>query len=178
VGAAVEVRPETDPLLVDRAALAERERLVAAAIGQDRPRPADEAVQAPQAGDALVAGAQVEVIGVAEDDLGAELDEVAVQRALHGALRPHGHEGRRRHGAVRGDEFAEARGAGLVCHAERETRGHWGIIRGVCRQCHFVASPLRRMSPPRPESGAGSRLAFAALRAHSPDATCPKASST
>ena len=36
---AVEVRPEADALFVDRAPLAERERLVAAAVGQDRAVP-------------------------------------------------------------------------------------------------------------------------------------------
>ena len=50
----------------------EAEHLVAAAVGQDRPRPADEAVQAAGARDEIVARPQVQVIGVAEDDLGAE----------------------------------------------------------------------------------------------------------
>ena len=59
----------------------EAEDLVAAAVGQDRMRPADEAVQAAPPRDQLVAGTQIEVIGVAEDDLRAGLLEVAMAHA-------------------------------------------------------------------------------------------------
>ena len=45
--------------------------LKAARIGQDRPVPAHEAVQAAQAVNALGRGAQHQVIGVAQDDAGA-----------------------------------------------------------------------------------------------------------
>ena len=68
---AVEVRLELGAFLGDHAPLGEAEDLEAAAVGQDRPVPADEAVQAAAPRDQLVAGAEKEVIGVAEDDLGA-----------------------------------------------------------------------------------------------------------
>ena len=56
-------------LLVDRPALGEAEHLVAAAVGEDRLRPADEAVQPAAPRDQIVAGPQIQVIGVAEQDL-------------------------------------------------------------------------------------------------------------
>ena len=40
-------------------------------------RPADERVQAAGARDQIVAGAQVQMVGVAEDDLGARVLEIA-----------------------------------------------------------------------------------------------------
>ena len=57
----------------------------------------------------LVAGPQGQVVGVAEDDLGADLLEVAVQRGLDRALRADGHERGRLDDAVRRVERAEAR---------------------------------------------------------------------
>ena len=57
-----------DAVLLDLAALRQAEHLVAAAVGEDRPGPADEAVEPAAAGDQLVAGPQIQVIGVAEDD--------------------------------------------------------------------------------------------------------------
>ena len=50
-------------------AVAKAEDLKAAAVGEDRPGPIHKGVEAPQPIDELVAGAQVEVVGVAEDDL-------------------------------------------------------------------------------------------------------------
>ena len=58
------------------------EDLIAAAVGQDRAVPADEAVQAAGAGDQLVARPADKMIGIAEDDLGTELLEVAVRQPL------------------------------------------------------------------------------------------------
>ena len=50
----------------------ERHHLEAAGIGEDRMRPVHEVVQAAEPRDALGAGPQHQVIGVAEDDVGAE----------------------------------------------------------------------------------------------------------
>jgi hypothetical protein len=69
--AAVEVRAEGDAILGDLAQLLQRHDLEAAGIGEDRSRPVHEPVQAAQPRDPLGAGAQHQVIGVAEDDLGA-----------------------------------------------------------------------------------------------------------
>ena len=54
------------------AALGQAEHLVAAAVGEDRPVPADEAVQAAARAISSSPGPQEQVIGVAEDDLGAD----------------------------------------------------------------------------------------------------------
>ncbi len=98
---AVQVRAELGALLGDLPAVGEAEHLVPAAVGQDRMRPSDEAVQAAAPGNQLVAGTEIEVIGVAENDLRARLLEIAVTHRLDGALRPDRHEGGRLHDAVR-----------------------------------------------------------------------------
>ena len=59
-------------LLGDFAQLGERPDLEAAGVGQERPPPGGEAVQAAHFADQLVAGPQPEVVGVAEDDLSAQ----------------------------------------------------------------------------------------------------------
>ena len=105
------MRLEFGALLGDLPALGEAEHLVAAAVGEDRMRPADEAVQPATPGNQLVARTQVQVIGVAEDDLRADLLEVAMPHRLDRSLRPDRHEGRRLHDAVRRLELAEPRGA-------------------------------------------------------------------
>ena len=70
---AVGRRGEGHALLGDLAAVRQREHLEAAGVGEDRPVPAREAVQAAVRLDHFQARAQVQVEGVAEDDLGAEL---------------------------------------------------------------------------------------------------------
>ena len=70
-------------------------------VGEDRPVPAHEGVQAAEAGDALGAGAQHQVIGVGEDDVGAgRLHLVEVER-LDGGGGADRHEGRRADEPVR-----------------------------------------------------------------------------
>ena len=63
---AVEMRLKVGPFLGDDAPLRQAEHLKPAAVGEDRPRPADEAMKAAAPRDELVAGAQQQVIGVAE----------------------------------------------------------------------------------------------------------------
>ena len=74
---AVEVRPEVHALLVDLSPRREAEHLIAAAVGEDRMRPADEAMQSAAAGDEVVSRPQIEVVGVAEDDRRAHVFEIA-----------------------------------------------------------------------------------------------------
>ena len=61
--------------------------LVAAGVGEDRPIPADEAVQPAEAPDDVAAGTEHEVVGVREHDLGPGGLDVAPPRGLHGSLR-------------------------------------------------------------------------------------------
>ena len=71
--------------------------------------------------DQLVAGPQKQVIGVAEDDLGAGIAQVAMKRGLDRALRADRHERRRLHHAVRRVELAAARRAIGAVQRETET---------------------------------------------------------
>ena len=78
---AVEMAAERDAVVVDDPQVAERDDLEAARIGQDRAVPVHEPVQAAEPGDPLVAGPQVEVVGVRQDDRGADVAEVVGRRA-------------------------------------------------------------------------------------------------
>ena len=95
---AVGVRTEHDAILLHGAELGERHHLEAAGIGEDRPRPVHEFVQAAEAGDALSAGTDHQVIGVAEHDLGAARPHRIDREPLDRRLGSHGHEGGRVHG--------------------------------------------------------------------------------
>ena len=90
------------PVFVDRAAVGEAEDLVAAAVGQDRLVPADETMQPAAPRNEIVAGTQVQVIGVAEQNLGAKRSSSRCVTALTDALRADRHERRRLDLAVRG----------------------------------------------------------------------------
>ena len=120
---AVEMRAELRALLADASHRRQAEHLVAAAVGQDRSLPADEAMQPAGPRDQLVARPQEEVIGVAEDDLGAEILEVAMGDRLDRAARADRHEGRRLDDAVRRPQLAAARGAVAMRDAEVERAG-------------------------------------------------------
>ena len=82
MAAAVQMRAEADALVGHLAQRAQAEDLKAAGVGEHGPRPTDEVVQSAHAPDGLVAGPQVEVIGVAEDDLRAERFEHVLRRRL------------------------------------------------------------------------------------------------
>src|SRR5262249_44091015 len=110
----------------------EAEHLIPAAVGENRLRPADEAMQPAAARDQVVAGPQVQVIGVAQQDLGAERFEVAMRDALHRALRPNRHEGRRLDFTVRRAQNAATREVVGVRDPKRE-RGHTMSIVGALR---------------------------------------------
>ena len=69
---AVDMRLEGHAALVELAQLGERHDLEAAGIGEDRPGPVHEVMQAAERGDALGARAQHQMIGVGEHDIGAE----------------------------------------------------------------------------------------------------------
>ena len=68
-------------------------------------------------------GPQEQVIGVAQDDRGADVLEVAVQRRLHAALRADRHEGRRLHLAVRRGQRARAARAPSVARSVKPNSG-------------------------------------------------------
>ena len=119
------------PFLVHFAPRGKAEHLIAAAVGEDRLVPADECVKAAECADALGARPQIQMIGIGEDDLRAQVVEIAMRHRLHGALRADRHEGRRVHDAVRRREHAAPRGAMRVRHFKPE---HQRYIRGIVKK--------------------------------------------
>ena len=108
--------------LVGDGAVAHREDLKAARVGDDRPVPAHELVQAAEARDALVAGVEEEVEGVAEDDVVAEGRDLGRQHPLDRRLGRQGHEGGRAHLAVGGAQDPRAGPRAGVAGGDRQGR--------------------------------------------------------
>jgi len=90
---AVDMAAELAAFLAQLTNAREREYLEAAAVGEHGALEAVELVQAAGSLKHAGAGAQVEVVGVTQNDLGVDvLVEVAQLHALHGAHSAHGHE--------------------------------------------------------------------------------------
>src|SRR5262249_44221787 len=83
-----------------------------AGIGEDRPAPAHETMEAPVRADHVDAGPQPQMKRITEYDLRAHLLELAWRHRLDGAVRAHRHEHRRIDNAVRELEPAAARAPG------------------------------------------------------------------
>ena len=103
---AVDRRLEADSLLADLAQRTEGKDLETAGVGEDRPIPAHEAVQAAMRSDDFEPGAQPEVEGVAEADLRSRRGQVAGRHCLDRSVGADRHEGRRVHCAVGESEAA------------------------------------------------------------------------
>jgi hypothetical protein len=69
-------------------------------------------VEAAEVFDKIDAGAEVEVVGVAEENVGAEAADIVGGEGLDGALSSHGHEGRGGNLTVESGEEANAVRAG------------------------------------------------------------------
>ena len=103
---------ERYPFIIDLAGLCKREDLETTRIGENRAVPARERVQPAELLDHVLAGAEMQVVGVAEDDLRADHAQLARVEALDRSLRPDRHERRCLHVAVAGAQDPRARGAG------------------------------------------------------------------
>jgi hypothetical protein len=123
VRTAVEVGAEADTIVSDFAERAERKDLKTAGVSEDGARPTDEAMQAAHAADGLVAGTQIEVVGIAEDDFRAEGLKRVLGDGFDGALRAHGHEDWRFDGLM-GQQETAAAAAGRGFREELVKRGH------------------------------------------------------
>ena len=132
VRAAVEVGAELDAVGRDFAEGVEGKDLEAAGVSEDGAGPADESMQAAHAADGFVAGAQIEVVGVAEDDFDAEGFERVLGDGFNSALRADGHEDGGFDGLV-GQEKAAAATAGGGCGEDLKERGHGVILVDSCR---------------------------------------------
>ncbi|MGY4236709.1 hypothetical protein ACVIIW_005656 [Bradyrhizobium sp. USDA 4449] len=98
-------------MLTDLAQIRQRHHLEAAGIRQHRPVPPRESLQAAERVDALRAGTQHQMIGVAQHDICAGITHLAPVHALHGAGGADRHEGRSPHHTMRRGQAAGAGGA-------------------------------------------------------------------
>jgi hypothetical protein len=121
---AIDVRAEDDALVGNLAKLRQRHDLEAAGVGQDRPVPVHEFVQAAERRDPLGTGPQHQVVGVAQKNFRAGPAHRLRREPLHRGLRADRHEGRRLHPAVRRCERTTARGAVGADQAKGKRLGH------------------------------------------------------
>jgi hypothetical protein len=112
VRAAIKVRTELDAVVSYFAQRAKREDLKAAGVREQSARPTHESVKSAHAADCFVAGAEIEVVSVAEDDFCAERFERILRDGFNGALRADGHKDRGFDGLVREDEAASTAAGG------------------------------------------------------------------
>ena len=152
---AVDVAPEGRAIVIDGPRRRERDDLEAARIGQDRPVPAHEPVEPAEPLDPLVAGAQVQVVGVREDDARADLVEVVGVERLDRRVRADRHELRRLDHAVWQRQPPEARPGSAV-------RRRWfeDLERGRARDGdggHVLPTPAPGSSQSGRRSGSARR---------------------
>jgi hypothetical protein len=103
---AVDMAAEGHPLLGQLAQVGKAHHLEPAGVGQDRPLPVHEGVQPPEPRDPLGRGAQHQVVGVAQKDVGAGRPHAFGQHRLDRSGRAHRHEGGRAHLAARRADHA------------------------------------------------------------------------
>ena len=125
---AVEVRLELGSVFGNPSTFSKAEHLIPAAVGQDGSVPSREAVQTSKLANELIAGTQVEVIRVPQDDLSARILHVLEEHSLHGSLRPHRHEGGCLDDAMRRGKLAEPGTSIGTCQreAKRAAQGEMG----------------------------------------------------
>ena len=123
---AIEVALERDAVIVDLAQLTQRHDLEAAGVGQDRPVPGHELVKAAEGGYARVAGAQIEVVGVRQDDRRPDGAQVVRIQSLDRRVGPDRHELRGFDHAVREGQPAQPGARGAV----GRRRSHYLEVRG------------------------------------------------
>ena len=100
---AVDMGGEIDPLLLDLPQGGQGEHLKSAGVRQNGAVPVHKLVEAPHLPHDLIAGAQVQVVGVAELDLAPHLLQVVGgDAALDGGLGAHVHKDRGLNGAAVG----------------------------------------------------------------------------
>jgi len=144
------VRLERDTLVADVAQLRQTKGLESAAVGQDRAVPAHELVQAPEIADQVRARPQVEVVGVAQDDLRADFAELRGRERLHRALRADRHEDRRLDRPVAGAQPTPACRRGCIRFEQLELRFWHRRVLAAPKLVKFSAGggKLRALDPP------------------------------
>src|SRR5467141_651559 len=97
---AVKMGTEAHALIGNFSQFGKAENLIAAGIHEDGARPRHETMKPAKFAHEFVAGTQIEMIGVGEDDFCAELFECFLRQGFDGSLRAHRHEERCLDGAV------------------------------------------------------------------------------
>ena len=124
--AAVNVGTEPDVVVVHPPECAHAEGLEAAAVGENGPGPPHELMQPPQSVHRLHAGPQVQVVGVAQDDLRSHIHNFVGGKSLDGGLGGHRHKYGRVHRTVGRGKSAGPGAAVAVVDLEREGWGGHG----------------------------------------------------
>ena len=106
------MRAEGHAFGADGAQLVEAENLESPGVGENRPGPRHETMQAAELADLFHSRPQVEVIGIAEKNLDPEFFKNVLRNALDGGQRADRHEHRRFDLPVRGEQAAGTGRAG------------------------------------------------------------------
>ena len=120
------MRAELHAVLVQLAQVAKAPDLKASGIGEDGALPRHESVEAAHFADSVNARPQIEVVGIPEQDLHAQIVECVLGYAFDRALGSDRHEDRRLHGGVRQMHVRAASGA--VVGDQFEAQGHALIL--------------------------------------------------
>ena len=138
----VEVGVEGHALLGDLAQLGKAEHLKPAAVGQNGTVPLGELVQPAHIRHQLVAGTQMQVVGVAQHDLRADVLEIQRRKpALDGGGGGNVLEGGGLHSTVYRSKFATAGGSLLFDKAVRH-RGK--LLSGSCQRMNIASPKLKK----------------------------------
>ena len=106
------------------------EHLIAAGVGQNRSVPAHKVMQASQAFDPLVTGAQIKMVGIGQQDGSAQFSQVARLKRLDVGGSAHRGKGRHLYGTVRRVKGRAARLAVGTMNLKVELCGHIGLESG------------------------------------------------
>ena len=139
------MRAKFDAMLLHFANFGEAENLKAAAVGEDRLFPVHKLVQSVSGADYVKAGAQIQMVCVAENDLRVHLVQFARVERLDAGLRADGHEHRRLDDAVRVVNFPRR---ALVCESVLRSSNivFWGGLGGLNFAGHRRTTSLENSS--------------------------------
>jgi len=124
VRGAVEVRAKCHAFFAHLAQLGEAENLKPAGVGQDRPIPGHETVQAAHLPNRLNAWPQIKVVSISQQNLDAKVFQHILGDALHRTQRSHRHEYGGLDLAMRRDELPGAGWAASSFNLKLDR--HWG----------------------------------------------------
>ena len=123
---AIQVRAEAYAFFFHLAQLAQAEDLETAGVGEQGPVPAHELVQPAQLAHQLVPRPKVQVIGISQNDLRAQVFQDVLRDRFDSSGRADRHECRRFHAAVRGVNAAQAGRTGLGLNGEGKDHTDYG----------------------------------------------------